>query len=82
MSKRRPSTAREFCDLFDSAAISSRQSGSHRTYKMSDGSLVTIPCHNGELSTGLRCRLIKLALRYGLLLAVIGLIGYAIMGIS
>ena len=87
MSKHRPSTAREFCDLFGSVAIAEWQSGCHKTYKMPDGSLVTLPVghgngHGRELSTGLRCKLIKLALRYGLLLMLVGVIGYAIMGIS
>jgi len=86
MSKRWPSTTREFCDLFGSVAIAEWRSGCHRTYKMPDGSLVTIPDGHGngkgrELSTGLRCKLIKLALRYGLLLVIISLASLAIMGI-
>ena len=67
----RPKTSREFCRLFDTVAVSARQVGSHRTYKMPDGSLVTIPCHNGELSPGLKCKLVKLAVRYGVLIAVL-----------
>lgn len=78
MSRHNPATDSEFCNLFASVAQSARQSGSHRTYKMPDGALVTIPCHNRELSKGLQCKLRKVAKYYGLLAVILIIAVYAI----
>lgn len=67
---KRPRSDRDFCALLASAAVAQRQSGSHRTFTMADGNIVTVPCHNGDLkdcSPKVYHRLTKLCLRYGLL---------------
>ena len=73
MSKHRPQSSREVCAILDKAGLFFRQCGSHRTYKMPDGTLFTVPCHNGDLSRGLRCHAIKVLLHYGLLVVMIAM---------
>ena len=76
MSKHSPSTAREVCSILDRAGLAFTQHGSHRTYKMSDGALFTVPCHNGrhkDLSPGLRAHAVKVLLSYGLLVVMLAL---------
>lgn len=75
MSKANPRTDREFIAVLDHANLPYRQCGSHRTYTLPDGRLLTLPCGHGgpgkELSTGLRCHLRKVLLSYGLLAAIL-----------
>lgn len=75
MSKSKPRTDREFIALLDKADLPFRQCGSHRTYTLPDGKLLTLPCGHGgagrELSKGLRCHLNKVLLAYGLLAAIL-----------
>lgn len=77
---KRPRTSREFCAAFERACVAKRQRGSHIVYTMPDGRAIPVPAHNGrgkDLSTGLRCRLIKELIGYGLLAAlVLGVISW------
>ena len=65
--KHSPKNPREVDSLFSPIATNIRQCGSHRTYKFSDGGILTVSQHAGEFGPKARRQIARLAVYYGLL---------------
>ena len=65
--KHSPKNPREVVSLFSPIATNIRQCGSHRTYKFSDGGILTVSQHAGEFGPKTHRQIARLAVYYGLL---------------
>ena len=76
-------TGRDAIDYIeDHGGVPIRQSGSHLTERLTDGTLVTIPEHPGDLHKGLRCALIKAIILAGMVCILLVILSSYVGGLA